>query len=610
MAVKVRCPQCDKALNAPDAARGKAVKCPDCQARVSVPAEDGDEPVAPAKSAKSPAKAKKKSQDSDDFLGNLDLDTVEDQKVRLCPKCGQRLGEDDEEECPKCGVDVRTGQLTARQKRRRSLKGADPRDYYREAWRDSFAFLKPNWRLGLKLGFFWTFLQTLMVLCLFCRATYCDFSVSPPPFLFWTGLAMLTVLGLPGTYWSLSNTIVLNTLEDKDKPFKVNFDVLQSMAGGLKAVAWSAVLPLCVPVICGIIVVGIIGADVRDQMDANATKVAEERAKRKGAAVNEPVDVPPIEVKLDPPIPVFIFMGAGLCLMTVPFFPVAQVHMTRPYVHKAWLPVDMLVITFKNFGQVMYWHLQAFALLLPAIIGLVLTAVFFVPLLEFYVTNTAHAAVWLAGLMGDSTGSGDRSGFMFNMTLIAVILSSFSLLVLPINLLASFPSVILMRSNGLLGYYCKNNLDLVGKIPKHAPSGFWPRYLAYLIDIALLNFAGSLIGGLGEFVAQGAIWAGMDYFALLARGAASLASIYVSFSYFVYGETSSLQSTLGMRSIGLKVISEDGKRPTFKQAFIRFLLRGVSNLLLFLPFLMAAFTPKKQAMHDSATKTLVVWEGD
>ncbi len=40
MAVKVRCPTCERVLNAPDAARGKAVKCPDCETKVKVPSGD------------------------------------------------------------------------------------------------------------------------------------------------------------------------------------------------------------------------------------------------------------------------------------------------------------------------------------------------------------------------------------------------------------------------------------------------------------------------------------------------------------------------------------------------------------------------------------------
>ena len=91
MPVKVRCPECQKVLQAPDAARGKAIKCPECAARVPVPA--GDAAESPAKPKKPAAKAppaappKKKVQDAEDFLLKADLDRSVDHDTKVCPKC-------------------------------------------------------------------------------------------------------------------------------------------------------------------------------------------------------------------------------------------------------------------------------------------------------------------------------------------------------------------------------------------------------------------------------------------------------------------------------------------------------------------------------------------
>src|SRR5207245_2925023 len=82
MAVKVRCPTCEKVLNAPDAARGKAVKCPGCETRIKVPA--GDSPAGESgKSASRKSSAKAPARKADDsessaFLSRLDLDKVAD----------------------------------------------------------------------------------------------------------------------------------------------------------------------------------------------------------------------------------------------------------------------------------------------------------------------------------------------------------------------------------------------------------------------------------------------------------------------------------------------------------------------------------------------------
>ena len=97
MPVKVRCQSCEKVFAAPDAARGKLVKCPGCEEKVKVPAGDGAKSGATAKPAgKKPAPAKaKKDEHHDDHehaLKNLDLDGAEDENTRVCPKCGQYKG--------------------------------------------------------------------------------------------------------------------------------------------------------------------------------------------------------------------------------------------------------------------------------------------------------------------------------------------------------------------------------------------------------------------------------------------------------------------------------------------------------------------------------------
>ena len=74
MAVKVRCPTCDKVLNAPDAARGKAVKCPGCDTKVKVPAGDtsaGGQTTSRRAAAKAPARQRAQADDDDEFLAGF-----------------------------------------------------------------------------------------------------------------------------------------------------------------------------------------------------------------------------------------------------------------------------------------------------------------------------------------------------------------------------------------------------------------------------------------------------------------------------------------------------------------------------------------------------------
>ncbi|MGE5193471.1 MAG: zinc ribbon domain-containing protein, partial [Deltaproteobacteria bacterium] len=109
MAVKVRCPTCEKVLSAPDTARGKAVKCPGCETKVKVPAEESSgrgSSTTRRSGAKAPAR-KRGEEDSIEFLAGLDLDKAVDTSAQMCPKCGANIPEE-ATECPKCGVDPTT----------------------------------------------------------------------------------------------------------------------------------------------------------------------------------------------------------------------------------------------------------------------------------------------------------------------------------------------------------------------------------------------------------------------------------------------------------------------------------------------------------------------
>ncbi|HSG71159.1 MAG TPA: hypothetical protein VLA12_12130, partial [Planctomycetaceae bacterium] len=80
MPVKVRCSGCKKVLNAPDKARGKTLKCPQCKTPIPIPAGKS-EPDS--------------SQDSSEFLASLDLRSAEDHSQQVCPRCGSPSEEEE-----------------------------------------------------------------------------------------------------------------------------------------------------------------------------------------------------------------------------------------------------------------------------------------------------------------------------------------------------------------------------------------------------------------------------------------------------------------------------------------------------------------------------------
>ncbi|MEC7875542.1 MAG: RDD family protein, partial [Pseudomonadota bacterium] len=83
----------------------------------------------------------------------------------------------------------------------------------------------------------------------------------------------------------------------------------------------------------------------------------------------------------------------------------------------------------------------------------------------------------------------------------------------------------------------------------------------------------------------------------------------MGFAYWAGMESSSKQATYGKRMFGLKVTDEEGFKIGFWHACGRYLAKVLSFLTLFIGFLMAAFTEKKQALHDKVGKTLVIREG-
>jgi uncharacterized RDD family membrane protein YckC len=71
-------------------------------------------------------------------------------------------------------------------------------------------------------------------------------------------------------------------------------------------------------------------------------------------------------------------------------------------------------------------------------------------------------------------------------------------------------------------------------------------------------------------------------------------------------ESSYLQATLGKMAIGIVVTDLEGKRISFARATGRHFAKIISGFILFIGYIMAGFTQKKQALHDLIADCLVV----
>ena len=80
----------------------------------------------------------------------------------------------------------------------------------------------------------------------------------------------------------------------------------------------------------------------------------------------------------------------------------------------------------------------------------------------------------------------------------------------------------------------------------------------------------------------------------------------VSIGYYAGFHASRGGATLGKMAVGIKVVRGNGERISFLRAFCRYLATIVSSLILMIGFIMAAFTERKQALHDMMCDTLVV----
>lgn len=117
-------------------------------------------------------------------------------------------------------------------------------------------------------------------------------------------------------------------------------------------------------------------------------------------------------------------------------------------------------------------------------------------------------------------------------------------------------------------------------------AGFWRRFGALIIDGIFVAVLGLLFKLIGLYSV------GLD--------------ILLALLYTPFFEASELQATPGKAMLDMRVVSMSGERITFKKAFIRYLVRIVSGLLLCFGFLMMLFTEKKQTLHDLAAETLVL----
>jgi uncharacterized RDD family membrane protein YckC len=129
---------------------------------------------------------------------------------------------------------------------------------------------------------------------------------------------------------------------------------------------------------------------------------------------------------------------------------------------------------------------------------------------------------------------------------------------------------------------------------------FGKRFLATLLDgviLAIISILINIVVGIALTLINNDT---------LANLVGNLVGITIGWLYYTIQESSPKQATLGKQALGIVVTDLNGKRISFVKATIRYFSKFISALILFIGYIMAAFTEKKQALHDIIAGTLVV----
>ncbi|PLS16489.1 hypothetical protein CVD28_15485 [Bacillus sp. M6-12] len=150
-------------------------------------------------------------------------------------------------------------------------------------------------------------------------------------------------------------------------------------------------------------------------------------------------------------------------------------------------------------------------------------------------------------------------------------------------------------------------------VEKREYAGFWIRFAANLIDSIILGVPIFIISMAGVFFFEGvamdpnyqpteaellAFAGGYAVFVLLAA--------LIGFLYYSILHSSKWQATVGKKLLGLKVTDLHGNRISFWRALGRIVAMSFLSGIFYIGYIMAAFTERKQSLHDMIAGTIVV----
>lgn len=624
MPIKVRCNECSTVLTVSDKAAGRAVKCKQCGGRVPVPAAGSDGAPRKKKKRKPRPPAFDEPADPGDMFGGIDLGMAEGDE-KLCPNCATVVDEEDFE-CPACGVNIETGALSKQQKTRRSRKGPPPEEFYKASLPNAWEFVLNHKGFVIRSGITWGLSCTMVICAAFTLSWYITHrsaellesaenvefsdagaliaptkemgvkydgvsysdesvllgpdktlllptpfwaSVFSPPGSFWCFICLVFLLGMGGWAWTLSAKVVEVTLSKEKVIKRFSGDVIGDMTKGFTTVFWPIVL--LYPVIWIPLAMSAGGVDSQ------------------------------------------VCLITFICMFLFPyvvFLPLAAVHMAQPYTYRAWLSNWMLKDFFNTIAPSIFISAIFFVTVMLVPLGLCIgVALNWDSVANFYATSIELPA--LNAIMGFDETSEASTGYMIFGRFPLLFGVCFVVLSILFTLVA-IPAVFVMRMFGLFGLYFKPDMSLCVEQVPLSNAGFGPRFLAIQVDMIVGAIIAAACIGVSGFVAG--LFAHLydsDVIRIYGYYALVVISVIGALGfYFANWEAGSGRATLGKWTFGMIVLQENNKPMKLKVAMKRFALSLLSVVSLGGTFIMCAFHQDFRAFHDLATKTKVVWRGD
>lgn len=144
-------------------------------------------------------------------------------------------------------------------------------------------------------------------------------------------------------------------------------------------------------------------------------------------------------------------------------------------------------------------------------------------------------------------------------------------------------------------------------------AGFLSRFAAFVVDYLLISLVMAIVLAIflpSMFMAEGpkTIEYSSDYVRDLTEAAGPFQYVFFAIwgLYNAIMHASSWQATVGKRAMGIIVTDTDGERLGFGKALLRFLVKLLSTMLLFIGYFFAFFSSRRQTLHDMLAGSVVL----